>query len=186
MGLWPESEGAMGAIVDLIGAAAGGGIFGLIGSIFGWWATRDAIAQERAFEKDKWSYEQENMRLQMAARAAETEQELAIVSQEGSWTGLETSVQHDEAAGARASGWVNDVRSLFRPVLTLTLQGLQAWVIWLIASANVAMIEILANPSTPGADILRYAVYSLVFAAQTSVVWWFGDRALTPPKLKNR
>lgn len=176
----------MGAIIDIIGAAAGGGLFGLIGSIFGWWAKRDAAQLERAFEKDKWAYEQENMRLQMEARAAETEQELAIVSQEGSWDGLDASIQHDTVLIQRSSGWVNDLRSLFRPFLTASLQVAQCWVIYLIASGNAQMIEVLANPTSPGAEILRYSVYSLVFAAQTSSAWWFGERAFSPPNMKNK
>lgn len=176
----------MDALINLIGAAAGGGIFGLIGSVFGWWAKRDALAQERKFEKEKWDYEARQMKLQMEARAAETEQELAIVGQEGSWDGLEASLGHDTVLVQHSSTWTNNVRSLFRPFLTTLLQAIQGWVIYLIATGNPQMIEVLANPTSPGAEILRYAVYSLVFAAQTSVVWWFGDRAFAPPGLKNR
>ena len=29
-------------------------------------------------------------------------------------------------------------------------------------------------------------IYSMVFAASTAVVWWFGDRAFTPPSMRGR
>jgi len=36
------------------------------------------------------------------------------------------------------------------------------------------------------ANMTRYIVYSMVFSAATATVWWFGDRALTPPNMKAR
>jgi len=76
------------------------------------------------------------------------------------------------AGGARATvlsadepdrrQWVNAVRALVRPTLTIGLTSF-------LATAFFAM-----NPG----DIDRaYVADSLVFVAVTSVVWWFGDRA---------
>ncbi len=174
-----------GALSLLTGGAAGG-LFGLIGALAGSWMKQRAIRAERDFKKEQWAYELDLQRLNMEARAQETEQELAIVSQEGSWDGLDRSTRHDTVLIEHSPGWVNAVKSLFRPVLTLVLQGVQAWIIWLLATGNAQMIEILIAEASPAAELLRYAVYSLVFAAQTAVVWWFGDRAFAPPGMKNR
>ena len=173
-----------GALSLLTGGAAGG-LFGLIGSLTGAWLKERAIKAEREFTKEKWAYELDLQKLQMQAKVQETEQELAIVSQQGAWQGLDQSVKHDTVLVRASSGWVNDAKSLFRPVLTLVLQSLQAWVIWLLVTGSPQMIEILVNQS-PTTELLRYTVYSLVFAAQTAVVWWFGDRAFAPPGMKNR
>ena len=40
---------------------------------------------------------------------------------------------------------------------------------------------------TDGADgLANYITHSVVFAATTAMVWWFGDRGMTPPALKER
>ncbi len=171
--------------LDLLTGGVAGGLFGLIGSLAGAWLKERAIEAERAFKKEEWAYELQLNEQQMKARAAETEQELAIVSQEGAWQGLDSSMRQETVLIEHSPGWVNAIKSLFRPVLTLVLQGVQAWVIWLLISGNQQMVEILVNTS-PTTELLRYAVYSLVFAAQTAVVWWFGDRAFAPPGMKNR
>ena len=171
--------------LDLLTGGVAGGLFGLIGSLAGAWLKERAIKAEREFKKEQWAYDLQLQQLNMQARAAETEQELAIVSQEGAWTGLEQSMRQETVLIEHSPGWVNAVKSLFRPMLTLVLQGVQAWVIWLLVSGSAQMVEILVNAS-PTTELLRYAVYSLVFAAQTAVVWWFGDRAFAPPGMKNR
>lgn len=173
-------------ILDLFTGGVAGGILGLVGS---WLAAREKRAQlreERAFEEKKWKYDLDLQQLNMQARAQETEQELAIVSQEGAWTGLERSTQHDTMLIEHSSSWVNNIRSLYRPILTSVLQAGCIWIIWLIATGNETATQILIAPANPVADLLRYAVYSWVFAAQTSTVWWFGDRAFAPPGMKNR
>jgi hypothetical protein len=174
-----------GALSLLTGGAAGG-LFGLVGSLTGAWLKERAIKAEREFTKEKWAYELDLQKLQMQAKVQETEQELAIVSQQGAWQGLDQSVKHDTVLVRASSVWVNDVKSLFRPALTLVLQGGQIWIIWLVATGNETMTQVLIAPSNPVADLLRYAVFSWVFAAQTSVVWWYGDRAFAPPGMKNR
>lgn len=172
--------------LSLLTGGAAGGLFGLIGSLVGAWFKERAIKAEREFQKDKWTYEKDILALNMQAKAQETEQELAIVSQQGAWQGLDQSIKHDTVLVRAASGWVNDLRSLFRPILTTMLQIGQVWIIWMVATQNEVMIQILTGPANPVAELLRYAVYSWVFAAQTSVVWWFGDRAFAPPGMKNR
>jgi hypothetical protein len=112
---------------------------------------------------------------------AETEQELAIVSQRGAWEGLNES-QRSERSIKNVHLWVNDVRALFRPALTLLLWVLAAWIFWLVIGG--ALIEWLKEVDIK--DILRYMIFSVFFSASTATVWWFGDRALSPPGQKNR
>jgi hypothetical protein len=97
----------------------------------------------------------------MQAHAAETEQEIRVAESQGSWGGLAASVTADGQGGA-SYPWVNAVRALVRPTLTLGLTGF-------LAAAFFAM--------APGDVDRAYVSDSLVFAAVTAIVWWFGDRA---------
>lgn len=176
----------MDGISDLIGAGAsvaGGGLFGLLGTglnrVFGIFERREA-RQDRAQEYE----EAVNVRAHELAliaehrqtAAAETENEIAVTQTEGSYRGLEASLTAAAAIG-NAPGWVNAVRALVRPILTILL-----WVI-----AMITLIWVLRSTangvftSEQTADLVRYVVFSVIFAATTATVWWFGDRAPRPP-----
>ena len=108
-----------------------------------------------------WLDELDLQKLQMQAKAAETEQEIHIAENQGSWSGLTSSLAAEGALGATYP-WVNATRALVRPALTI---GLTTF----LACAFFAM--------SPGDIDRAYVADSLVFAAVTSIVWWFGDRA---------
>lgn len=173
-------------LVDLVTGGIGGGILGLAGSLISGWMKQRAIESERRFEKEKWGYALQQKKLDMEASAQETEQELAIVSQEGSWQGLDRSTQHDTVLIEHSSSWVNNLKSLFRPILTTILQSGQLWMIYLFITADPMMMQIVNGSGDAASDIMKYVINSWVFAAQTSVVWWFGERAFAPPGMKNR
>ena len=84
-----------------------------------------------------------------------------MVAAHGSQAGLTASLQAEAAIGATYQ-WVNAVRALVRPALTF---GLAAF----LCAAFFAL--------TPGDIDRAYVADSLVFAAVTAIVWWFGDRA---------
>jgi hypothetical protein len=148
-------------IGSLVGSAFGGGLFGLLGNVaskvIGLYEARQTFAQK----KEEWGHEERLLDMQMKAKAAETEQELAVTAASGSWGGLTESLKAETAIGSTYA-WVNAVRALVRPALTLSLSGF-------LCAAFFAL---------PEADPGRAAVTdSLVFAAVTAIVWWFGDRA---------
>lgn len=176
-------------IGGLFANVATGGIFGLLGSVLSVGAKYLQERQRQAWERQKWSHETRLLELQMQATAAETEQELAVVSQQGAWSGLTASLSADAATAGAAPGWVNAVRSLFRPALTAGL----LIVVWLLWRDLIAALEeghssplLLLFSDMEAKEMLSYIVHSLVFAASTAVVWWFGDRAMCPPGTKNR
>lgn len=162
-------------------SVASGGIFGVLGSIVGAFAKYYQTKQEREWQKEKWKHEKDLLELQMRAKAAETEHELAIVSQTGSWAGLAESHRSDQAVGP-VHIWVNDVRSLFRPFLTLVLWILAGWVFYHVVIGSlktwISTMDIK--------EIIRYMVYTVFFCASSATMWWFGDRALAPPGLKKK
>ena len=117
----------------------------------------------------------------MQKGSADTENELAIVAQSGSWSGLTESHRSDQAIGA-VHMFVNDVRALFRPFLTVALWVLAAWIFNEIVIG--ALTDWLRHAEIE--DIIRYMVYTVFFCASSATMWWFGDRALSPPGMKNK
>lgn len=171
-------------LIDTAGAAlsvASGGIFGLIGSIIGIVTKYYQTKQEHAWQKEKWAHEKDLLELNMRASSAETENELAIVSQTGSWSGLTESLRAEQAIGT-VHMFVNDVRALFRPFLTVALWVLGAWVFYHVVIGSLATWLAEADIK----DIIRYMVYTVFFCAASATMWWFGDRALSPPGMKSR
>ena len=168
---------------ELIGTgasvASGGGLFGLLGSVVGAFAKYKQEQQRQAWEEKQQQYELQLLDMQMKQRAQETEHELAIVAQEGSWAGMKSSQELAMSHG-ETSVWVNNLKSLFRPFLTLTLWIISLYLLWSLADDNKYLSQMEVE------ELMKYMVYSIYFSASTATVWWFGDRALAPPGLKNR
>ena len=178
----------LGEIGGLFANVASGGLFGLIGSIIGVGAKYLQERQRQAWAEREMTHELRLLDLEMQRTTAETEQELAIVSQAGAWEGVRSTVAADAAGLAASPSWVNAIRSLFRPVLT----GGLVVIVWLIWSDLMAAIEtgdgnlLVLFTEAEIKDVLRYIIQAVVFAATTAVVWWFGERAMTPPGWKGR
>lgn len=149
-------------MADLIGvaaSAAGGGLFGLFGTALGRLAGFFEKRQTIAHEERRWLHEVKLLELQQSAAAQETEAELAIARTEGSWAGLEASL-NAEAAIASSYRWVDAIRALTRPILTLLLWGITL-AIWF--SADPGSRSSITETAT--------------FAATAATLWWFGDRS---------
>ena len=146
-------------IIGMAASAAGGGVFGVLGSVLGRVAKYFERRQDLAHERLRWAHETELIRLQSANALEENEAMLAQMTEEGRWTGLQTSLASD-ARLPPSYRWVAAVRGLTRPVLTLFLWFITAG-IWLSASeaSRLTIIE------------------TVTFAATAATLWWFGDRA---------
>jgi len=175
----------MGFLGDLLGLGANvasGGIFGLFGSLIGVgakWLQAKQAAKAKAVE---WQHEIKLLELQMEAGDRETENELAISRSEGSWMGLRDSY-HTIVPASAVPAWVNSVRSLFRPFITISL--------WLLVVVELrwminGTLEVWISDAQQFGVTIKYIIDSTVFSASTATVWWFGDRAFTPPGQKAR
>jgi hypothetical protein len=136
-------------MLDLLGTVLTGGATGIVGSLIG-----------KAFSfLDSWQEEKkagadhlrtlEMLKLQGEMKADERENEMRIAS-----------YTHDTGAGT-ASLFVINILRLVRPVLTFTLICL------------VLVLYLEAQPT--GRDMIEASV---VYMMSSSVLWWFGDRAL--------
>ncbi len=136
--------------------AVAGGLFGILGTalgrVAGYFERKQAHTQEQA----RWGHEYRLHELNMQARQQETELELALAAQQGSWKGLEASLKADSMTG-KVSLWVINLLRLVRPFLTFLL--------WIIT----AVIFVMTQESA--------ITEAAVFAATAATLWWFGDRA---------
>lgn len=149
-------------MADLIGLgmdAAAGGIFGIVGTALGRIAGYFERQQTFEQEQKRWGHELALHELQMKAKAQESEMELAITQQQGSWAGLTESLKADAALG-QGSQWVINMLRLVRPTLTLLLWLITGWIFAVTQDGSI--------------------VEAAVFAATAATLWWFGDRAPKP------
>lgn len=160
----------MADIGGLFTAAAGGGLFGVLGQVanraFGVWEAREKRKDTLlGYEQDqkRWGHEKDLLEIQMKQKQEAHEQDLERLDVAGSWDGLGESMRA-EAALPSSYGWVNAVRSLTRPFLTLESQ--------------IALVVVyFAASGAQKADIQITIVETVTFIATASALWWFGERA---------
>lgn len=171
----------------MTGSGALGGLFGALGSslgrlvgIYEMREKRQDRTLEMAHEKDLWAHELDLQNLQAKARAEETERELSLGNQgldranvEGAWRGLSASIDA-EAALSGGYPWVNAVRALVRPLLTV--------LIWLIFSLLFFAALGARLPTVNSQALIATFVEAVTFSASTALAWWFGDRGPRPTR----
>lgn len=189
------------SLIDGVGAVAGtalsvgsGGILGLLGSIGGAFLKMRQAKQEAELRREDREHEirlldknMEMMKLRGSLSAEEHESEARLVATQGSYDGLAASIRADACTGD-VHKIVNDLKSLFRLILTTMLVAIVTYMFYVFTHAdeasNATLVKLFSGFELK--EMLRYIVYSTVFTASTACVWWFGDRAFAPPGLKNR
>ena len=170
------------SLFEIGGNVASGGLFGLLGSVVGAGAKWLQAKQEAKREASERAHELKLLDMQMQMGSQETENELEIIQHQADAASYGMPV-----VTANVHMIVNDIRALFRPFLTLSLVGASVWVLLsLLSNLNNGILVGALNGGDPAAQLVAYMVNSLFFTTSTAVVWWFGDRALTPPHLKNK
>lgn len=148
----------MADIAGLAASAAGGGLFGLVGTAIGRIAGLVEFRQAQAHERARWTHETDMQKLRIEADAAGREADLRKAEASGAWAGLSASMAAEAAIG-ESYKWVNAVRALTRPTLTVLLWGITGAVFLGADEAGQAGI-----------------VDTATFAATAATLWWFGDR----------
>ena len=147
---------AIGAILGLAGSLSTNII-----SIFRAKEERKMRKDQFSHEVERWKHEGKMFELQSQENAAETEREAFLMTTKGSWDGLAASIANQTAMAAKASPWVANILSLFRPVMTSCFIG------------GVVYLSIWADKST----VDSAATLALIDLALMSSTWWFGDRS---------
>ena len=152
--------------ISTLGAAASGGLFGVIGGLINRGIglieakqRRQDRQMEMAHEEKRWSNERTLLDMQMRARSQETEQEVVLADTRGSWDALQASYDAEARIG-ESYRWVNAVRGLTRPALTVLL--------WLMAGYFFAFVA--------DAVLRGEIIKAVLFSANAATLWWFGAR----------
>lgn len=143
---------------DMIGAALAGGATGIFGSVISKGLSIWQFKEEVKAKKVDYEHETVLLQLQLAARKSEMESEQEIVNVAADKSVRVASYRHASNVG-ETSIWVNNVLRLVRPVLTLLMVALTAFV--------ASNFEVVTQKEL-AAQII--AITSMCFA------WWFGDR----------
>jgi hypothetical protein len=170
-------------ILGLGASAASGGLFGVLGAAFGAWMKHKERQQKAIEQKAEREHELKLIELRMQS-----------TSQEGAWNGLTTSIHAQAELDKHQTNLplVVAIKSLFRPFLTLSLWVAVGWLMHLVLMGSLQTYLTLASEnqtifsSAEIVNLVKYVVYSTVFSATTATTWWFGERALSLPDVKNR
>lgn len=178
----------LGDFLNIGATAASGGVLGLVGAVVGSISKGFQRKQELKEKKAEWEHEVRLLEMQQSRDTMEDRHEAEMMGLEGSFAGLESSI-NAEGKISDVHKWVNDVRALTRPVLTIGLVVIVVYLFNHLMAAiqtgdQSALVDLLGREAVVA--LLTYIVYSVVFSAATAIAWWFGDRALTPPGYKGR
>ena len=148
-----------------------GPLFGLVGGVVQKWQDLEAKKVEYAHELKKFDFEltmrdkeriaaQEKSEQDMAFNQQDTEGKLATTITAGTWAGLQASIDADARQTGTSYKWVEAVRSLMRPGLTIVGMG-----------ALTVGCFILAD-----GDLQTGAWASMWTNSSMMLAWWFGTR----------
>ena len=159
----------------LLVAGGGGGIFGIIGSgikrVFAFKEREqthrhgmEMATVEEAKDNRRHGHEVKLHELNLQAAKVETEHELLVTTEAGSWAGMEASQNAEAVLAANFNGskWVEDFRGATRPG--------QTFLLWLMV-----LIIFFFLPQEGREQVMM----TILFCASAATLWWFGDR---PPK----
>jgi hypothetical protein len=138
---------------DILGNVASGGLLGLLG-------TGVNFALGYFQRKQEHAQRIESLRLEGELNAAKTAGDVAVAREQGA-AGAFVASQQAEANIGRSYKWVEAVRALTRPGLTVMLVIL------------AAVLRYSADEATRS-----YIDQNIVVTAVAAVTWWFGQRQL--------
>lgn len=163
-------------LTDIFGMVLSGGATGLFGTLISLGAGYLKQRAEQVEKAAERAHELALLDLQMKKGDKETENELAIIQAQAEGAGFQMAYRHDMSI--KAPGWVDAIRSLMRPGLTLLLLGLTVW-IWLsMQHGSMDRVLVLVKTAEGGTDLYGFIVLSIVYLNTTAIAFWFGDRAV--------
>ena len=147
-------------ITTILGNVASGGLLGLLGTAVNFGLSYFKARQENR-QKLEWAKEErETMKLQGDLQAARTAGDVAVARESGAAAAFTASIEA-EGKLPRSFAWVDAVRGLTRPFLTVFLLIL-TWIIYYSADDTTK----------------AYIAQNIVVTAVAAVTWWFGQRQL--------
>lgn len=167
----------MSMLVDIFASSGLGAIVGLVGS----WVTK---REERKNTEMKYQNDQEMAKHAATELTAENEHELAMVDANIERAQVEGGIAIGSAEmkafkeglkeqRMKYGGFVDSVRGMMRPAITIYLLILATFVTWQIGKFTGGLE---ALDQTVMSALYADTIGQIFFLVTTSVTWWFGSR----------
>ena len=165
-------------IVDLFTSGGFGAVIGLAGGIATRW-------QQAKMDQAKFKFDVDMANVRKEEAKIEAEHELAIADKEMERSQVEgaiaVEVVNSEAFKeglkvqriATGIGFVDAVRGMMRPVITVYLLGLATW---LAVKVHIMVGGLGSLPAETVSALYLQIVNDVFFLTTTSVAWWFASR----------
>jgi hypothetical protein len=150
-------------IAGILGNVVSGGVFGLLGTGLSALVSYFQAKQQHEFRLAETAQQMELMKLQAQTAAAQTAGEVAVTREAGAATAFTASIQAEQSVSATYP-WVNAVRALVRPALTLLA---------LLLTATFYFF-----PPVMPTELQQFVVQNVGTMAFAAFTWWFGQRAI--------
>ena len=178
-------------IATLLGglaSAASGGLFAIFGTGIKMFAQHKAEQAKRTFELAMRKADREEMQLehdlQMKTMEAKTKRDVEVANQQR--LSLEAQVQGDIAIAETqvwqksydndqanyGGGWVDNIRGLMRPILTIYFALLMSVLTYQLIKLNGGAFM----NASEAQSMLKEIVNAIIFLTTTAVTWWYGSR----------
>ncbi|WP_022850664.1 hypothetical protein [Limisalsivibrio acetivorans] len=171
--------------VNIGGNAIAGGIFGVIGAVFTgfleYLTRKQKLEEKRLDHEHRMQMQDKEIEMYKLTREAaddEHEHELEIAASAASAAGM-TLAYKDQMTAGKSYRWVEAVKTLFRPAVTLLLIAGTFYTLYSIVTCR-AWVNVLSGSTVSAIAVT--IVESNVFLAATAVGWWFGDRGMKHTK----
>lgn len=147
-----------------------GPLFGLVGGIANKVMDLQVMKEQNSHELKKFDFElsmrdkeriarKEENEQNMAANQLDVEGQLATTITAGTWDGLKASIEADAKQTGTSYRWVEAIRSLMRPGLTI-----------------VGMAALTTGCFVLSGDLVSGAWNSMYTNSSMMLAWWFGTR----------
>ena len=177
------------SLFGAIGSAVSGGFLGLFGTGVKMYADHKAQQAKQLFQLKMRELDQAEMTLEhqlhMKEVEAEANRDIAVATQNRLSTEAQAQADieqaeiqliqrsHESDRASYGGGFVDAIRGLMRPTLTLYFAVLMALIAYQLFSISNEMIG-----GVTAQNMLIEVINACIFLATTSVTWWFGSRPI--------
>lgn len=168
----------MNLLADIFASSGAGAIVGLLGS----WLTK---REERRNLEIKLTHDANMADIRRQEAAIESEHELAMADKQVERAQIEGAIALNEAeVSAFKEGlkeqqvmyqvkWVDGIRGLMRPLITLYLLVLATYITWQIGNYIGGVKQLDKDIMS---QLYTDTIMQIFFLVTTAVTWWFGSR----------
>jgi hypothetical protein len=171
----------------ILGVASSSGLGALIGAVSGYFtrkqeATRELARLEVELKHRELDIKEAEIERQHALDMADKKMEEAelegdIAYEQADLANLRESIK--QAGKSSGIGFVEGIKGLMRPVITLILMVQAEYLLW---DMWMKLGGLDAFSPDAQVEMFKHLLYQMIFLTVTAVSWWFASRA---PKLDN-